>query len=428
MSRLIDALRRSGGTRLLSSRRQAVPPSAHADTVLAALGYSPKMRRRGPSRRTLYIFAAAAAMLLAVGGWVMVSVYGLYSRAALGRSIGRAPSTVAPRAASRSPQPVPLKTDATSTPPGPSRVAAASEPPIAQFIPARSAPLETERRDGLKTVPNTTTAEGPAKTRRQSVDRSPSAFARRASARQVGNRQSAVGRPPSRDALRRDKSDVPAARVPQTPAPPLAASSSPAAPAGASAVSDEDHFKLAVYYQRAGDLDTALTHYRALLQRNELNAEAHNNLGLLYQQKGQLDQAIPQFQRAILIDPKYAKAHNNLGVALLRSGNADASATEFQAVLAGDPKDVDALVNLALALKAAGNQGKAQETLLRAIAVRSTSAAAHYNLALLYEQDQEMASAIDHYRAFLTHAGVEYANLTGDVRKRVETLSARLVP
>ncbi len=401
MSRLIDALRRTGGTRLLSSRQQAVPPNAHADTVLAALGYSPEKRRCGWSRRTLYIFAAAATMLLGVGGWVMVNVYGLYSRAPLGRSIGRVPSTAAPQVATRSPEPVPVEADATPTPPG---IAAASEPPIAQFIPARSAPIEDVARQS--TVGRRQAPGG----RRQA------AGARRQLA--VASRQSAGA---SRQA------EVPAARAPQTPAP-LAASSSPGAPAGASAVSDEDHFRLAVYYQRAGDFDTALTHYRALLQRNELNAEAHNNLGLLYQQKGQLDQAIPQFQRAILIDPKYAKAHNNLGVALLRSGNADAAATEFQAILAGDPKDVDALVNLALAFKAAGSPGKAQETLLRAIAVRSTSAAAHYNLALLYEQDQEMASAIDHYRAFLTHAGVEYANLTGDVRKRVETLSARLVP
>lgn len=172
-----------------------------------------------------------------------------------------------------------------------------------------------------------------------------------------------------------------------------------------------------------------MAHYRALLQRNELNAEAHNNLGLLYQQKGMmLDRAIEEFQRAILIDPAYAKARNNLGVALLRAGKADAAATELQKVLATDPKNVDALVNLALAFKAAGSPGKAQETLLRAIGLESGSAAAHYNLALLYEQDQEYASAIDHYRAFLAHAGAEYAGLTDDVRKRIGSLTSHMLP
>src|SRR5207253_3148465 len=120
--------------------------------------------------------------------------------------------------------------------------------------------------------------------------------------------------------------------------------------------------------------------------------------------------------------------HNNLGVTLLRMGNAEGAAAEFQAVLASDPKDVDALVNLALALKATGNTGRAQETLLRALAIQSTNAAAHYNLALLYEQQEEYASAIDHYRAFLAHAGIEYAGLNDTVRKRIAALTARTTP
>ena len=33
-------------------------------------------------------------------------------------------------------------------------------------------------------------------------------------------------------------------------------------------------------------------HYRAVLQRDELNVEAHNNLGLSYLNKGLLDDAV----------------------------------------------------------------------------------------------------------------------------------------
>ena len=59
----------------------------------------------------------------------------------------------------------------------------------------------------------------------------------------------------------------------------------------------QDHFGLALYYQRIGDFDNALTHYRALLERNDASAEVHNNLGLLYQDHGQPDDAVKQFQR-----------------------------------------------------------------------------------------------------------------------------------
>ena len=66
----------------------------------------------------------------------------------------------------------------------------------------------------------------------------------------------------------------------------------------------ENHFGLALYYHRMGDFDSALAHYRVLLEQNDASAEVHNNLGLLYEDRGQFDDAIKQFQRAIALDPK----------------------------------------------------------------------------------------------------------------------------
>ena len=106
---------------------------------------------------------------------------------------------------------------------------------------------------------------------------------------------------------------------------------------------------LALYYQRIGDFDNALAHYRALLEQNDASAEVHNNLGLLYEDHGQRDDAVKQFQRAIAIDPKYVKAHNNLGVSLMRANQTAAAAAEFRVALAADPRNVESLVNLALA-------------------------------------------------------------------------------
>ena len=47
-------------------------------------------------------------------------------------------------------------------------------------------------------------------------------------------------------------------------------------------VSTRDDYQLALYYQRTGDFEQALVHYKAALQRDELNLQAHNNLGNLY--------------------------------------------------------------------------------------------------------------------------------------------------
>jgi tetratricopeptide (TPR) repeat protein len=193
------------------------------------------------------------------------------------------------------------------------------------------------------------------------------------------------------------------------------------APAG-----ETDHFKLALYYQRVGDFENALVHYRAVIAADELNAEAHNNLGVLYQGKGLYDEAIKEFQRATFIDPRYDKAHNNLGVAFMRSGRTDAAIGEFRGLVANDARNVEALTNLALALRAAGRAEEARETLQRALTINGRYAQAHYNLALIYEERSEWQRAIEHFEQFLANAGSESAGLTVDVRARVHSLRAKL--
>jgi Tfp pilus assembly protein PilF len=187
-----------------------------------------------------------------------------------------------------------------------------------------------------------------------------------------------------------------------------------------------DDFQLALYYQRSGEFDQSLVHYKAVLQRDELNVEAHNNLGLLYRDKGLAEEAVREFQRALFIAPRYVRAHNNLGVTLLDLGRRDAAAAEFRAVLALEPRNVDALVNLALALKAGGQLSDARGSLLHALAIDPHNAAAHYNLAVQYEETGDAARAVEHYRAFIQNAGPEYASRIPDVRVRASALEARI--
>jgi Tfp pilus assembly protein PilF len=195
----------------------------------------------------------------------------------------------------------------------------------------------------------------------------------------------------------------------------------PATSIGAStAVND---LELALYYHRAGDFENALQHYRALLQRNELNAQAHNNLGLLYQEKNLLQESARELQRAILIEPRNAGARNNYGVTLLMQGKPDEATAQFRSVLALDPQNLDALVNLALAQRAGGQVDVAKETLLSALTIAPRNAAAHYNLGQLYDQTNEPARAVEHYRKFLETVGAEHATRAAAVRARIAALS-----
>lgn len=187
--------------------------------------------------------------------------------------------------------------------------------------------------------------------------------------------------------------------------------------------SAENDLTLALYYHRSGDYAKALQHYRALLDRNELNAQAHNNLGLLYQQANLLQESARELQRAVVLEPRNPGTRNNYGVTLLMLGRLDHAAAEFQTALWLEPQNVDALINLSLVQRQAGQLDAAKETLLRVLNVVPQNAPAHYNLAQLYEDTNERARAVEHYRLFLDNAGAEHADRATLVRARIAALN-----
>jgi tetratricopeptide (TPR) repeat protein len=187
-----------------------------------------------------------------------------------------------------------------------------------------------------------------------------------------------------------------------------------------------DHFALALRYQNLGDFEQARQHYLAVLAGNAFNAEARNNLGLLYHSRGMTRESIDEFNSAIQINPRYIKARSNFAVVLTGAGRLEDARTELRAALDVEPYNPDLLVNMALVEKADQHAEQAIEILLRALAASPVHAAAHYNLAVLYEERGSLALAFDHYNAFLKHAGPERGTLLTDVQRRVSTLEPRL--
>jgi len=186
-----------------------------------------------------------------------------------------------------------------------------------------------------------------------------------------------------------------------------------------------DEFQLALYYQRAGDFEQALLHYKAAIQRDEMNVEAHNNLGSLYLGRNLLDESAREFQRVLAIDPRYLPAHVNLSATLYKLGRFDAAAAQAREALRIDPRNVDGFVNLALAQKSSGQHAESQDSLRRALELDPRHPGAHYNLARQYEDGGETVRAVEHYRQFLQYSGPEQEAYAVDVRARLRTLQGR---
>jgi Tfp pilus assembly protein PilF len=408
VSIILDALRRRSADH--GGGDEAPDRGARADAVLATLGYPRPVKRRGMSVKTLLWFGAGAVLLGFVGLTVLIE---LLSPSAPPRSDA---ARRASAAVTRPSSPAARGTAATSgapIPDPPSSVLRGAADPTGPVVPTPAGSTGRVLADATKAAQEDSAAEAPAAsvralpTPRYPIGTVPTAVARSAqtpSLRLIGTL--GPSRPGPRATVDRGAPE---------PALEAIAPQPPAAPR-------EDHFGLALYYQRVGDFDHAVAHYRALLEQNEASAEVHNNLGLLYEDHGQRDDAVKQFERAIAIDPKSVKAHNNLGVSLMRANQPAAAASEFRVALASDPRNVESLVNLALLQKAAGRVADARDLLRRALAIDPRNAGSHYNLAVVADEGGDAAAAIEHYRAFLRYGAVAHADLVGRVRARLTTL------
>ena len=213
---------------------------------------------------------------------------------------------------------------------------------------------------------------------------------------------------------------------PQPTSPTVVLRSAPEAEQGARTNDTTKQFELAVRYQNLGDYDAALKQYRAVLAADRFNVAAYNNLGVLYHRRGLRMEAIEQFRRAIAINADYVTARSNLGVVLMEAGRLAEARAELRAAMALEPRSADVIVNLALVEHADRHRDEAIELLLRAIGYQPTHAMAHYNVAVLYDEQSALALAYEHYTDFLKHGGPEQGELLAAVQRRVSMLKPKL--
>ena len=404
MSLILDALRR-GQPKPDPEARESPQVTAYADAVLATLGYS-----RGEPPATL------GTWLRAYGLWpVAVVLLGLVGWAAWWSAtgnLGGLPAGADRVADARTPPPAVSRPG--EQPVADAEIAVTPDEPVAATVPDLAPPPVTASRPAAQAEIAVTPDEPVAATAPDLTP--PPVTASRPAAQSVPPAQ-----PPNASvAAVTEPRPLPGGGPSTAPSAPPAPE--PVVPVERPPVTQPDHFEVALSSQRAGDFESALLHYRALLESNEFNAKVHNNLGLLYHERGLTYEADRAFQRALAIDPRYAKAYNNLGVARLRQGRNDEAAAAFRTALRLDPTNVESLVNLALALKGAGRVEEARETFLQALAMNGSSAPGHYNLALLYEETGDISRAVDHFESFLEYGRVEHAQLATQVRDRLADL------
>ncbi|GIV04619.1 MAG: hypothetical protein KatS3mg016_0194 [Fimbriimonadales bacterium] len=88
---------------------------------------------------------------------------------------------------------------------------------------------------------------------------------------------------------------------------------------------------------QSGDLQTAESCFRHVLNARPNYADVRNRLGVVLTALGRIEEAIDQFIVAVRINPRYVEAHINLAIAYYELGYGEQAKAHYQQVLEIDP-------------------------------------------------------------------------------------------
>jgi tetratricopeptide (TPR) repeat protein len=147
------------------------------------------------------------------------------------------------------------------------------------------------------------------------------------------------------------------------------------------APSPESHRRVAAAYRRAGILDLAFDHYRAVARLEPAHPAAWDGMARIWRDWGFAHVGLADAHRAVYLAPGSAEARNTLGTLLQAVGDRRSARREFERAVALNPRAAWAHNNLCYAALADEDHLGGLEACRRAVALDPTLAVARGNLA-----------------------------------------------
>ena len=172
---------------------------------------------------------------------------------------------------------------------------------------------------------------------------------------------------------------------------------------------------------QAGDLETALTHCRAVVETLPAHAEAWHLGSVLLHGLGRLDEALRWIEKAVALVPGSAFSLLHRALMLREKEGAGAAKEAFEAVLACDPRNFEAHYFLGLIAFDRNDDAVAVDHLRQALAQSPDLADAHTRLGSLLGQANRTQEARWHFQkaaALLPGDASAQFNL-GEVNRRM---------
>ncbi len=159
------------------------------------------------------------------------------------------------------------------------------------------------------------------------------------------------------------------------------------------------HYALAHEAQASGDLDRALSQYKASLAIEPAYVEAHNNVGTVLAKLGRSDEAALSLWRAIRFDPSFHPAYFQLGGVFLSRNYVPAAASAFSRAVELQPRNIEYRHAMGIALHRLGQRRDAMRIWVQLIDEAPDNAEVQNSIGKALIEGKDMVGAEKHINA-----------------------------
>ncbi|MXY27579.1 tetratricopeptide repeat protein [Candidatus Poribacteria bacterium] len=163
------------------------------------------------------------------------------------------------------------------------------------------------------------------------------------------------------------------------------------------------HYYLGTMARDLGEIETAITSFKALTRIMPFDDQFHTELGELYEMQNRLEEALLSYERVVTILPEQLSARNRLGQLYLQTGDYPAAIKTFLAILTR--------------LEAQTAEPRTANREPRTANTSETEIEAHYGIGLAYQEQNDLEKSEFHIMRAISLLEARAASMRGGTRR-----------
>ena len=170
------------------------------------------------------------------------------------------------------------------------------------------------------------------------------------------------------------------------------------------------HYYLGTMARDLGEIETAITSFKALTRIMPFDDQFHTELGELYEMQNRLEEALLSYERVVTILPEQLSARNRLGQLYLQTGDYPGAIETFLVIL-------NQLETQANDQAEKNKQPTSRSETRAAFEASETEIEAHYGIGLAYQEQNDFEKSEFHITRAISLLEARAASMRGGTRR-----------